>query len=119
MTWYIQPVQAGESRGVGDAPRRGHTARQSRSERRWETVTGGYGQFAFFCAGACLRCRKNNFSEIYGGGMVSHILRYHFAPFIRFEMIRKERAPLRENVFSEAVLFCIMILNVAKAATPI
>ena len=42
-------AEAGESRGVGDAPRRGHTARQSRSERRWETVTGGYGQFAFLC----------------------------------------------------------------------
>ena len=95
--WNVKlSVQAGESRGVGDAPRRGHTARQSRSERRWGTVTGGYGQFVFLCKGSYLRCRKNNFSGIYGGGMVSHILRYHFAPFIRFEMIKKERAPLRE-----------------------
>ena len=86
--WNVKlSVQAGESRGVGDAPRRGHTARQSRSERRWETVTGGYGQFAFLCTGSCLRCRRNDFSGIYGVGMVSHILRYNFAPFIRFEII--------------------------------
>lgn len=29
------------------------------------------------------------------------------------------KAPLRENFFSEAVLFCIIFLDVAKAATPI
>ena len=110
---HLQPVQAGESRGVGDAPRRGHTVRQSRSERRWETVTGGYGQFAFLCTGSCLRCRKNDFFGICGGGMVSHILRYHFAPFIRFEMIRKERAPLRE-VFLRSGAFSYHFLEYCK-----
>ena len=50
--------------------------------------------------------------------MVSHILRYHFAPFIRFEMIKKKERRF-EKFFSESVLFCIMILDVAKAATPI
>ena len=37
---HLQPVQAGESREVGDTPRWGHTVRQSRSERQPETVTG-------------------------------------------------------------------------------
>lgn len=40
--------------------------------------------------GAFLRCRKNNFSGIYGGGMVSHILRYNFASFMLFEIIKKK-----------------------------
>ena len=50
--------------------------------------------------------------------MVSHILRYHFASFIRFEMIKKKGRRF-EKFFSEAVLFCIIILDVAKAAIPI
>ena len=65
--WNVKlSVQAGESRGVGDAPRRGHTARQSRSERREGTVTGGYGQFVFLCKGSYLWCRKNDFFGIWG-----------------------------------------------------
>ena len=92
----------------GKASRRG-------DGRRLPAVTG---DLHFFATGSCLRCRKNDFSEIYGGGMVSHILRYHFAPFIRFEMIKKERAPLREFFF-EAVLFRIIFWDIAKVAIPI
>ena len=53
-------------------------------------VTGGYGQFAFLCTGSFLRCRKNDFSEIYGAGMMLHIMRYYFASFMRFEIIKKK-----------------------------
>ena len=87
----------------------------------WEAMGDGYRRlrrFAFHCTGSCLRCRKNDFFGIYGVGMVPHILRYYFAPFIRFEIIKKKEHRF-EKFFSEAVLFCIMILNVAKAATPI
>ena len=52
---------------------------------RLQAVTG---DLHFFATGSCLRCRKNDFSEIYGVGMMLHIMRYYFAPFIRFEIIK-------------------------------
>ena len=50
--------------------------------------------------------------------MVSHILRYYFAPFIRFEMIKKKERRF-EKFFSEAVLFRIIFWDIAKVAIPI
>ena len=82
----------------------------------WEAMGDGYRRlrrFAFHCTGSCLRCRKNDFFGICGVGMVSHMLRYYFAPFIRFEMIRKERAPLRE-VFLRSGTFSYHFLGYCK-----
>ena len=84
--------------------------------RRLRAATGSYGQFAFLCTGSCLRCRKNDFFGICGVGMVSHILRYHFAPFIRFEIIKSTAS---RDFFSETVLFRIIFWNIAKVAIPI
>ena len=86
----IECAEAGESRGVvrvrggvtppGKAGRRG-------DGRRLQAVTG---DLHFSVTMSYLWCRKNAFSGIYGVGMVSHILRYNFALFIRFEIIKKE-----------------------------
>ena len=86
-TWC---AEAGESRGVvrvrggvtpsGKAGRRGDRG-------RLQAVTG---DLHFSVTMSYLRCRKNDFSEIYGVGMMSHILRCNFALFIRFEIIKKK-----------------------------
>ena len=86
---------------------------------RLQAVTGSYGQFVFLCMGSYLRCRKNDFSEIYGVGEVSHILRYNFAPFIRFEIIKKKEHYFGRIFSPKRCFFDIIILDVAKAATPI
>ena len=83
---------------------------------RLQAVTGS---LHFSATGLYLRCSKNDFFEIYGGGMVSHILRYYFAPFIRFEMIKAKEHRFGRIFSPKRCFFCIIILDVAKAATPI
>ena len=93
----------------GKADRRG-------GGRRLQAVTG---DLHFFATGSCLRCRKNDFSGNYGVEMLSHILRYNFAPFIRFETIKKKEHRFGRIFSPKRCFFGIFILDVAKAATPI
>ena len=83
---------------------------------RLQAVTG---DLHFSVTMSYLRCRKNDFSEIYGVGMMSHILRCNFALFIRFEIIKKKEHRFGRIFSPKRCFFCIIILDVAKDATPI
>ena len=90
---YKQEKAAGSETLRGGVTSPGKAGRRG-DGGRLQAVTG---DLHFFATGSCLRCRKNDFSEIYGVGVVSHILRYNFAPFIRFEIIKKKEHRLGRN----------------------